>query len=165
MLKVTVNQDQVFEIQQEKEGLLVNQEPFEWDLLEVGPHTFHILYQNRSYNAEILKADYEQKQFSIRINGHEYQLQARDRFDLLLEKMGMNGATTAKINHIKAPMPGLILDIKVQVGDEVKKDDPLLILEAMKMENILKSPGDGKIKSVKVRQGDNVVKNQLLIEF
>lgn len=165
MLKVTVNQDKVFDIQQAKEGLLVNQTPFEWDLLAVGSHTFHLLYQNHSYNAEILKADYEQKQFTIRINGREYQLQARDRFDLLLEKMGMNQSNTAQINHIKAPMPGLIIDIKVQAGDEVKKGDTLLILEAMKMENILKSPGDGKIKSVKVRQGDNVEKNQLLIDF
>jgi biotin carboxyl carrier protein len=59
----------------------------------------------------------------------------------------------------------LIIDMKVQPGDTVKVGDPLLILEAMKMENMLKSPGDGVVKSVKVKKGDTVEKNQVLIEF
>ena len=66
---------------------------------------------------------------------------------------------------IKAPMPGLILEINVKVGQEVKEDEPLLILEAMKMENIITSPRDGIIKSISVNKTDAVEKNQLLIEF
>ena len=62
-------------------------------------------------------------------------------------------------------MPGLILDLKVKPGDEVKKGDIVLILEAMKMENIIKSPGDGLVKSVKVKLKDSVEKNQILIQF
>jgi biotin carboxyl carrier protein len=62
-------------------------------------------------------------------------------------------------------MPGLIIDLKVKDGDQVKAGDPLLILEAMKMENIIKSPGDATVKSVKVRMGEGVEKNQVLIEF
>jgi biotin carboxyl carrier protein len=62
-------------------------------------------------------------------------------------------------------MPGLIIDLKIKTGDIVKPGDPLLILEAMKMENILKSPGEGTIKNVKVKKGDNVEKGQVLIEF
>jgi biotin carboxyl carrier protein len=62
-------------------------------------------------------------------------------------------------------MPGLILDINVKIGQKVKEDDPLLILEAMKMENVLTSPRDGIIKSISVSKGDAVNKNQLLIEF
>ena len=77
----------------------------------------------------------------------------------------MGGANEKKLNEIKAPMPGLILDIKVEVGQEVKKGDPILILEAMKMENILKSPGDGIVKAIKVKVKDNVEKGQLLLEF
>ncbi|MDX1317201.1 MAG: acetyl-CoA carboxylase biotin carboxyl carrier protein subunit, partial [Xanthomarina gelatinilytica] len=70
-----------------------------------------------------------------------------------------------KVNEIKAPMPGLILDIHVKEGQEVKEDDALLILEAMKMENVLTSPRDGIIKSISVSKNDTVDKNQLLIEF
>ena len=62
-------------------------------------------------------------------------------------------------------MPGLIIDLKVKTGDTVKAGDSLLILEAMKMENMLKSPGDGVVKNVKVKKGDAVEKNQVLIEF
>ena len=62
-------------------------------------------------------------------------------------------------------MPGLILEINVTEAQEVKENDPLLILEAMKMENVINSPRDGVIKSIKVSQGNTVEKNALLIEF
>jgi biotin carboxyl carrier protein len=62
-------------------------------------------------------------------------------------------------------MPGLILDIHVRIGQAVNEDDPLLILEAMKMENVITSPRDGIIKNISVRKSDTVDKNQLLIEF
>ena len=89
----------------------------------------------------------------------------QDKFDLLLEKMGMNNANAGNVISIKAPMPGLIIDLKVKDGDAVKHNDPLIVLEAMKMENIIKSPGDGVVKSVKVTKGESVEKNQILIEF
>ncbi|MBY0435500.1 MAG: acetyl-CoA carboxylase biotin carboxyl carrier protein subunit, partial [Cyclobacteriaceae bacterium] len=70
-----------------------------------------------------------------------------------------------KVNAVKAPMPGLIIDLRVNAGDTVKTGDPLLVLEAMKMENIIKAPGDGTVKQVKIKKGDSVEKGQLLIEF
>jgi biotin carboxyl carrier protein len=62
-------------------------------------------------------------------------------------------------------MPGLVLDVRVKEGDEVKKGDPLLVLEAMKMENILKSPAHAKIKKINVNKGQAVEKNQVLVSF
>jgi biotin carboxyl carrier protein len=62
-------------------------------------------------------------------------------------------------------MPGLVLEVRVKVGDTVKKGDPLLVLEAMKMENILKSPADGIIQKVHVQKSAAVEKNQTLINF
>jgi biotin carboxyl carrier protein len=164
MLKVSVN-SQVFDIQSDNSNLLVNNEILDWDLVKISEGKFHILYNNRSYNAEVLEADYEAKSFKIKLNNNTYLLSAKDRFDALLEQLGMGDAASAKVNDLKAPMPGLIVDIKVQVGDTIKKGDSLLILEAMKMENVLKSVGDGKVKAIKVSPKQNVEKNQILIEF
>lgn len=64
--------------------------------------------------------------------------------------------------QVKAPMPGTILDVKVQAGQSVKKGDVLVILEAMKMENEICAPSDGKITGVNVRKGDSVETQALL---
>jgi biotin carboxyl carrier protein len=101
----------------------------------------------------------------LKINGQRIELQAKDRFDRLLDRMGLSSATVAKVNEVKAPMPGLIVDIRVQPGQAVQKGDPLLVLEAMKMENILKAPADGVVSSVKVDLRTNVTKGQVLIQF
>ena len=113
----------------------------------------------------MVKIDPETKTFTFKINGRNYTVTLKDKFDLLLEKMGMHNTAGSKVNTIKAPMPGLIIDLKIKSGDSVKQGDPLLILEAMKMENILKSPGDGVVKNVKVKKGDSVEKGQVLVEF
>jgi len=164
MFNATVNQH-TYNIEDNGSEILVNGTDFTWDLTQLGEGHFHILHQHRSYRAELIKADRATKTFTFRINGRKYTVELKDKFDLLLEKMGMNAATSHKLNVIKAPMPGLIIDLKVNAGDEVKPGDPLLILEAMKMENVLKSPGEGVIKQVKVKKGDNVEKGQVLIEF
>jgi biotin carboxyl carrier protein len=79
--------------------------------------------------------------------------------------MGMSSSSVAKINNIKAPMPGLIIDLKIKAGDAVNAGDTLLILEAMKMENVIKAPASATVKSVKAKKGDSVEKGQILIEF
>ncbi|OPZ98239.1 MAG: 2-oxoglutarate carboxylase large subunit [Bacteroidetes bacterium ADurb.Bin408] len=66
---------------------------------------------------------------------------------------------------IKAFIPGLIQKVFVSDGDKVKKDDKLLILEAMKMKNNIMAPFAGKIKKVYVKQGQQVTKSEILIEF
>ncbi len=154
-----------FEVVKTEEAILINGEPLEWDLAKITDGYFHILHKNKSYRAEVVKADRGIKTFQFKINNKIYTVEVKDKFDLLLEKMGMANGAAAKINNIKAPMPGLVIDLKVKAGDAVKAGDPLLILEAMKMENILKSPGDGIIKNVKTRKGDSVEKGQVLIEF
>jgi biotin carboxyl carrier protein len=77
----------------------------------------------------------------------------------------MDNLNTAKVSEIKAPMPGLVLRILASEGEEVQKGGNLLVLEAMKMENIIKAPADVIIKSVKVNPGDKVEKNQVMMIF
>ncbi len=154
-----------FEISEDQNGLLVNGSSFQWDKVKIADGYFHIIHQNKSYRAEVVTADKSTKSFTFKINGKNYTVDLKDKIDLLLEKMGMNTTAAGKINHIKAPMPGLIIDLKVKAGDTVKPGDQLLILEAMKMENILKSQGEGIVKTVKVNKGDTVEKGQVLIQF
>jgi biotin carboxyl carrier protein len=146
-------------------GPSVNDEPFSWDVVNLSDRTFHILHQDRSYTAELLEMNAADKTVSLKINGHIYHVSVKDRFDLLLEKMGMSNLAGAKVNELKAPMPGLIVGISVQPGDAISKGDSLLILEAMKMENNLKAPGEGIVKTIRVAKGDRVEKGQVLVEF
>ncbi len=164
MQKATIN-GKNFEITSTDQGFVVNGNSVQWDLVKISEDYFHILHNNKSYRAEVVKQDASTKSVVIKINGHTYTAALKDQFDLLLEKMGMSAAASTKINNIKAPMPGLIIDLKVKAGDVVKPGDQLLILEAMKMENILKSPGEGTVKNVKVKKGDSVEKGQVLVEF
>ena len=164
MLKATVN-SQTFDIQSDKNEISVNSQPFSWDMVEIKDENFHVIYNHKSYNAEVLEADYQTKSFVIKINNTKYTVSVKDRFDILLDQLGMGNVNSAKVNDLKAPMPGLIVDIKVQVGDTVKKGDTILILEAMKMENVLKATGEGIIKAIKIAPKQNVEKNQVMIEF
>jgi biotin carboxyl carrier protein len=164
MYKASVNK-KVFEITDEDNSLTVDGSSFEWDFTEISNGYFHILYKHKGYTAEVVKADPSTKTFSIKINNRIYTVSVKNKFDLLLEKMGISNGASSKVNNIKAPMPGLIIDLKVNAGDTVKAGESLLILEAMKMENIIKSPGEGVVKSVKIKKGESVEKGQVLIEF
>lgn len=126
--------------------------------------SFSVLMNNKHYNAEVIKADKENKSLVIRVNGNKYQVEVKDEFDRLLSQLGMSGNLKA-VKELKAPMPGMVLDVLVKSGDKITKDQPLVVLEAMKMENVLKSPGDLVIKDVKVKKSNAVEKNQVLLMF
>lgn len=154
-----------YEITQTGDGLAVNDVPLQWDVAKVTSTYFHILHHHKGYRAEVVKADTATKTFTLKINGRIYTVSLKDELELMLDKMGMNTGVASRAITLKAPMPGLIIDLKVKAGDTVKAGDPLLVLEAMKMENILKSPGDGIVKTLKVEKGNSVEKGQVLIEF
>ncbi len=135
------------------------------NILPDGDGGYHVIHHNSSYNVRVLEHKKDEKLLTLLINGNKYAVQLEDQYDSLLKSMGMGAGATKKIKNLKAPMPGLVLDVMVNAGTTVKKDDPLMILEAMKMENILKSPGDAVVKSVEIEKGKAVDKNQVLIHF
>jgi len=164
MYKATVNKKD-FKIESSNNELLVDGNVVDWDVVKISNQYFHILIKNKSYRAEVIKADHIAKSFVLKINGQYYSVALKDKFDILLEKMGLNNGVGGKANNVKAPMPGLIVDLRVKPGDHVKPGDALLILEAMKMENMIKATAESVVASVKVAKGDSVEKNQVLIEF
>jgi len=165
MLKIKIDKNKIFDFNIEKEIIKLNGEEYRVDISQIAERRFHIIKDNRCFLAEVIHYDKETKGFKIKVNGNLIELQLKDQLDLLIEKMGMSAGEGLKINDIKAPMPGLILDIKVKIGQEVQLGENLVILEAMKMENIIKSPRNGTIKEIKVKQGQSVEKNQVLLTF
>lgn len=165
MLKAIINDKETIEISEEKGDVFLNNQAFEWDLKKISDKDYHILKDNKSYNVEVVEANYAEKTFRLKIGDNIHTVNLKDRTDLLLEKMGMGSTKSAKLNDLKAPMPGLIYEMKVKVGDEVKKGDILLILVAMKMENAIKATGDGIVKNIKIKTGETVEKNHIIMEF
>lgn len=164
MFSVTI-QNKTYSVENTDHKIQVNGKTIEWDLKWISDRKIHLIFENKSIEAELISFDKESKTIQIRLGDKTSTLLVKDRFDILLEQFGMNSNNTGVIKDIKAPMPGLILDLKVTPGDVVKKGDVVLILEAMKMENIIKSPGDGVVKAVKVVLKQSVEKNQVLIQF
>ena len=155
--KVKVNNSFDFEITSEKASQI--------DAVKISDTKYHILHDYQSYKTEITQADFNKKTYQVKVNNNTYNINILNNLDVLIKDMGFEIGAAKKVSDIKAPMPGLILDINVKVGQEIKENDTLLILEAMKMENSITSPRDGIIKSILVAKGDLVDKNQLLIEF
>jgi biotin carboxyl carrier protein len=144
---------------------VIDGDSFEWDVINTKGDNYSIIKDNKSYNVEVLSVKPDEKSFLIKVDGIKYSLNAKDKYDELLHSLGMDNLASKKVADLKAPMPGLVLEISVEVGQEVVKGDTLLILEAMKMENVIKSPTDGVIKSISVSQSETVEKNQVILNF
>ncbi len=137
----------------------------ELDIIPTADGHFHIIQDNLSYNAEVLGTNYNEKVFELKINGVIYEVKLEDEYDQLVKRLGLSVVTHQVVKDINAPMPGLVLEVSIEAGQEVEEGTPLLILEAMKMENVIKAPGTGVVKKVNVSKGEAVEKNHLLIEM
>ncbi len=105
------------------------------------------------------------KQVQIDLQGQKYSFTIKDHYDLLVAKMGLDLVQKKKLSNITAPMPGLILDILIEEGQNFEEGDALLVLEAMKMENIIKAEGAGKVKKIIAKKGETVEKAQIIIDL
>lgn len=135
------------------------------DLVPIAKNKSHIIFNHKSYSIELVDKDIEKKIVTVKINNNSYSVELKDKFDLLLSKLGLSNLTNKVIKEIKAPMPGLVISVLKSIGDSVKEGENLLILEAMKMENVIKSPIEGVIKNIAVSPSNTVEKNQILVEF
>lgn len=163
-MKVKVNEHYDFNVEINNDLLSVNGSEVSIDSRSLANHT-HVIYKNKSFNIEIVSEDKTAKTSVIKVNGTLYTIEIEDQYDQLLKQLGMDNSQANKVSEIKAPMPGLVLNVIVAEGQEVNKGDSLLVLEAMKMENVIKSPTSGIIKKILINKGDKVEKNEILIQF
>lgn len=124
-----------------------------------------ILDNNKSKLVSVKGMDHELKRYQIQIDGRIYHVQISDEVDQQILTMNLKSKRSNQLKELRAPMPGLVRQVNVQVGDQVDTGDSLFILEAMKMENLLKSPVNGKVSDVFVKPGESVEKNQILLSF
>jgi len=135
------------------------------DIVQKSADTFHCIKDHQSFIATIHTPDNYGKKLRIEIAGEMFEVEIKEPLDQLLEKMGYNKTSGKQVKQIKAPMPGLVLQVSVAEGQEMKGGERLLILEAMKMENSINIHAEGKIKKILVKNGQAVDKGQVLIEL
>ena len=163
MAKIEVNNNSYF-ITKKEDQLLFNDESINYDIIELPDGSFNLLVDNISYTIKVLSKDTATGNLSLLINGRRVETTLQNKLAVLLKSMGMEGGKK-KLKELKAPMPGLVLAIKISEGDEVEEGQDLLVLEAMKMENAIKSPQAGIIDKVHISVNEKVDKNHILISF
>ena len=165
MLQLTVNDNNTFSITQTDGNMVINDEPVVWDASLQPNGLVSVLYNGKSYTAIIEAIDHKNKEVSLRVNGQLYKTTVKEPIDQLLTNMGLNLSATHKAEPVKAPMPGMVLKILVTPGQQINKGDGLVVLEAMKMENILKATATATVKAIKVSERTAVEKGAVLIEL
>jgi biotin carboxyl carrier protein len=157
--------NEVFRVEKNGEDIKVNGENILINSVKIGDKSFHLLVNKQSMTVEIISWEPSTRKLLIKLNEKIAELEVSNEQDLLLDKMGLKYAKGNFSSELKAPMPGLILDIPVNEGDAVQKGDILVVLEAMKMENSIRSSQAGVIRKILVTSGQGVEKNQVMIQF
>lgn len=136
-----------------------------WDWKQLAPGVFDVRMGNRNVRIERMDGPDEKGNVTIRVNGVVQALQVLGPQQLLLESMGLSANVETQEKHVESPMPGKILQVMVATGTEVGEGDPLLVLEAMKMENVIRAPRSGVIAVVQAQVGEAVEKAATLVTY
>ena len=136
--------------------ILINAEKIQFNLLSLDDKT-HLLKVGDNF-FETVAQKIDDDKYAVTVNGVLFEIEIRTSLQERAKKLlDARGATNHKM-EVKAPMPGMILKVNKQVGEEVNSGESVIILEAMKMENELRSPVSGKLKELFVKEGSPVEK-------
>lgn len=136
---------------------------FEYKILDKSILLLRINDKNFIVEYELNEEEKENNEFTFNIDSHKLTMVCKNELDVLVDKIAGGKKDKKQKNDVTSPMPGVILKINVKEGDEVKKGDVILVLEAMKMENEIKAARDCKIKKINVEEKKSVNKNELLV--
>lgn len=165
MLHATVNDKFNFNIRQEDGVWMIGDKPANIDISEANGGVLSILYNGKSFEATVEEVDRKAKLLKLVVDGQRYQVAIQEPIDTLLHELGLDMAASKKLEPIKAPMPGMVLKVLVEAGQRIEKGEGLLILEAMKMENVLKAPAAATIKGIRIAERTAVGKGDVLIDL
>ena len=166
MYLATINDSKTpYSVSFESNDTRINDQPMALDIIEIDAHRLHVICQNQSYNIEIISKNTEDQTVQLKINHRLYHVSLKTEMDLMLQGLGLDTAKVKKVKDLKSPMPGLVLKILVEEGQAIEQGDAVLVLESMKMENILKASNAGIVAKIGCRVGQNVDKNEVLIHI
>jgi len=143
--------------------IIVDGVSYEIDFESVSEQTvYSLLANNKSHEALIYESD---EGWQVLLHGSQYVLVVEDERERRL-RASLGGGPPQNVDyHLKAPMPGLIVTVSVEDGQEIEAGDVLVVLESMKMQNELKSPRPGKVSRVRVKPGDSVEQRDTLLSI
>lgn len=141
----------------------VDGKKYKVDVMHTADGTFSILEGGHSYNIELVPHT-QPKNYTAYTLYEEYEVEIIDAEARYLLNRGANGFASSE-KKISSPMPGKVVKVLVNEGDDIKEGETAVIISAMKMESEYKAPMDGKIKKVHVKDGDTIEGNQVLIEL
>ena len=146
----------------DEDRITVGGQPIELDFksMSEGLPIYSLILDGKSYEAMIELTD---DGWQVMIRGQMYVIDVEDERQRRLRMASAGTTTQSGELKLKAPMPGLIVDVPIETGQDVGKGDNLIILESMKMQNELKSPREGKVSRINVKAGDTVNQNQVLL--
>ena len=166
VMEIELSDKRIIAVEPQEDGQwLVDGKGEKVDFLRVSDNEYHLIIDSTNYSVFVEKLDPEAQTAELRINGQYLTLRGRGQYESLLESLGMDSIAASKAKDLKAPMPGLVVSVLVENGQEVNPGDSLLILEAMKMENVIKADAPGKVDTVLVNAKDSVEKGEVLISF
>ncbi len=141
----------------------INGQVFEVDFQPIGDQPLYsLLVSGRSYEATIA---FVEDAWEVLLQGVLYRVQVEDERMRRLRAQAGEKTVSHKRVRIKAPMPGLVVDVKVETGQEVDKGQVLLLLESMKMQNEIRAPRAGQVVGVYVEAGQSVEQGKVLVEL
>jgi pyruvate carboxylase subunit B len=155
--------DHPFDLALDGDDLSLDDAPVDATLKRIAPNEALLLLDGRSYPFTVEP----QKDGTLRLThaGRSFTVRVKTERDLLLEEFGVEDAGAAAERELRAPMPGLVLSVLVEEGQEIEEGAGLVVLEAMKMENELRAAAAGTVAAVHVEAGQPVGKNDLLVSF
>ena len=125
-----------------------------------GQPVFSLILDGKSYESFVYQGE---EDWDVLLRGRQYQVKVEDEREKRLKAAAGGGVIEGGEFHLKAPMPGLVVTVLIEEGQEVKKGQVMLILESMKMQNELKAPRDGTMGRVRVKAGESVEQRQTLL--
>lgn len=150
-----------YEVMVDQEKILVDGEPVQIDLQQAGvSELYSLLYDGVSYEVLI---ESDRMDYAVTLRGEQFQIMVEDEQTRKLNVGRKAPSSPDGERSLSAPIPGLVVKVLVEEGTEVEEDQPLIILEAMKMENEIRAQQKGTVKQVNVVAGQRVEQNSVLI--